>query len=82
MRARAWACGGAAQALAAGFGGLLGAALADILRIWADVPSAFGIVFLAEAGLFLLSAVIAIRVIDNTRGGRDAAPSALAVPGE
>lgn len=73
---------GAAQALAAGFGGLLGAALADILRIWADVPSAFGIVFLAEAGLFLLSAVIAIRVIDNTRGGRDAAPSALAVPGE
>lgn len=73
---------GAAQALAAGFGGLLGAAAADLLRLWAEVPTAFGIVFLAEAGLFILSAMIAARVIDHRRGGALPSAQAIAVPGE
>ncbi|MEX0280185.1 MAG: BCD family MFS transporter [Arenibacterium sp.] len=59
---------GAAQALAAGFGGLLGAASADLMRylIGADAP-AFSAVFLAEALLFLMAAIMAYRVI---AGGR------------
>lgn len=74
---------GAAQALAAGFGGLLGAAAADLLRLWAEVPTAFGIVFLAEAGLFILSAMIAARVIDHSsRGGAQPSAPVIAVPGE
>lgn len=72
---------GAAQAVAAGFGGLLGAAAVDVLRLWVDVAPAFGLVFLAEAGLFVLSAAIAARVIDHNRQGR-AAPMPIAVPGE
>ncbi len=73
---------GAAQALAAGFGGLLGAASVDLLRLWLPAPSAFGLVFLAEAALFVIAAVIALRVIDATRGGRAAPPHAHAIPGE
>jgi BCD family chlorophyll transporter-like MFS transporter len=72
---------GAAQAVAAGFGGLLGAAAVDVLRLWVDVAPAFGLVFLAEAGLFVLSAAIAARVIDHNRQGH-AAPMPIAVPGE
>ncbi|TGD66102.1 MFS transporter [Tabrizicola sp. WMC-M-20] len=73
---------GAAQALAAGFGGLLGAAGVDLLRLWLPAPSAFGLVFVAEAVLFLIAALIALRVIGATRGGRDPHPSAFAIPGE
>ncbi|MFN7225254.1 MAG: BCD family MFS transporter [Paracoccaceae bacterium] len=73
---------GAAQALAAGFGGLLGAATVDVFRIWMPANSAFGLVFLAEAALFLISALIALRVIDATRGGRAPRTSAIAIPGE
>ena len=73
---------GAAQALAAGFGGLAGAAAADLLRLTLDIPSAFGLVFLAEAALFLLSAAIALRVIDARRGGRAPLSQPIAVPGE
>ncbi|MAY45501.1 MAG: MFS transporter [Rhodobacteraceae bacterium] len=54
---------GAAQAIAAGFGGLTGAAAVDIARrAMADAP-AFGTVFLAEAALFALTALMAIRVV-------------------
>lgn len=54
---------GAAQALAAGFGGLLGAASADALRlVMADAP-AFATVFLAEAFLFLVAALMAAQVV-------------------
>ena len=43
---------GAAQAIAAGAGGLLGAAAVDVARgILASDASAFGTVFLAEAAL-------------------------------
>jgi BCD family chlorophyll transporter-like MFS transporter len=69
---------GAAQAIAAGFGGLLGAAAVDVMRL--VLPSdaqAFGAVFLAEAALFILAALMALRVIQQT--GRRAAAT---VPGE
>lgn len=71
---------GAAQALAAGFGGLVGAAAADGLRLVMPVQDAFGAVFAAEAGLFVLSALIAARVVEG-RGGRRL-PDARLIPGE
>ena len=68
---------GAAQAIAAGFGGLAGAAAVDLMRqITTDGP-AFGIVFAAEAILFLAAATMAARIMDNNR----AATGAM-VPGE
>ncbi|MDO9640468.1 MAG: BCD family MFS transporter [Pseudotabrizicola sp.] len=73
---------GAAQAVAAGFGGLLGAASVDLFRLWLPANTAFGLVFLAEAVLFLVAALIALRVIDGARGGRDPRPQAIAIPGE
>ncbi|KGM86924.1 PUCC protein [Roseovarius mucosus DSM 17069] len=69
---------GAAQAMAAGFGGLMGAASVDLMRLVSDTDaSAFGTVFFLEAGLFVLSALMALRVIDH---GRDR--GAALVPGE
>ncbi|MBT8475307.1 MAG: BCD family MFS transporter [Alphaproteobacteria bacterium] len=56
---------GAAQAIAAGFGGLLGAACADILRHSMTDASAFGSVFLAEAFLFIAAALMAARTLDR-----------------
>lgn len=54
---------GAAQALAFGLGGFLGTAAIDITRsIFADVGTAYGIVFLFEGALFLVSAVLALKV--------------------
>ena len=54
---------GAAQAIAAGFGGLFGAAAVDVMRVsMADGP-AFGAVFLGEAGLFLAAAFMALHVM-------------------
>ena len=68
---------GAAQAIAAGFGGLVGAAAVDAMRgLMADAP-AFGTVFAVEAAIFVLSALLALRVIDH---GRDR--GATLVPGE
>lgn len=68
---------GASQAIAAGFGGLLGATLADVFRTMASDATAFGLTFLLEAGLFLLAAVVAARVI-----GGVTSPQARLVPGE
>ncbi|WP_397543507.1 BCD family MFS transporter [Roseovarius salis] len=69
---------GAAQALAAGFGGLLGAAAADLMRaVAASDAAAFGTVFLAEAGLFVVAALMALKVIDHARGHTTAL-----IPGE
>jgi len=69
---------GAAQAIAAGFGGLLGAAAVDAMRgVLAGDASAFGAVFAFEASLFVLSALLALKVIDH---GRDRGASL--VPGE
>ena len=72
---------GAAQALAAGFGGLIGAAAADGLRLAMAVPAAFGTVFVLEAALFCFAALIAARVVEG-RGGAARAPGPQLVPGE
>lgn len=52
---------GAAQAIAAGAGGLLGTALVDAGRLVAPDPAAFGAVFLFEAALFIAAALLAVR---------------------
>ncbi len=67
---------GAAQAIAAGFGGLLGAAAVDGMRLILPNATAFGSVFLAEAALFVAAAYMAIRIME----GRPAHPEL--VPGE
>ncbi|KUJ79822.1 BCD family MFS transporter [Ruegeria profundi] len=58
---------GAAQAIAAGFGGLVGAAAADLFRSVMPDATAFGAVFLAEAALFVAAAILAAQVIHETR---------------
>ena len=58
---------GAAQAIAAGFGGLLGAAAVDVMRLSVADGPAFGVVFLGEAGLFLAAAFMALHVMKNER---------------
>lgn len=68
---------GAAQALAAGFGGLLGAGAVDLARRFVEDPEAFGIVFLTEAALFAATAAIALKVIAPQPSG-----TAELVPGE
>jgi MFS transporter, BCD family, chlorophyll transporter len=70
---------GAAQAIAQGLGGFAGAAFVDMLRLRGDAPTAFGLVFLAEAALFVCSAVMAWRIIDA--GALRRSPFPL-VPGE
>ena len=67
---------GAAQAIAAGFGGLMGAAMADVLRLPLTDTQAFGAVFLFEASLFIAAAVMAAKIMDRKM------PSATLVPGE
>lgn len=67
---------GAAQAIAAGFGGLMGAAAVDALRTVLPTAPAFGAVFLAEATLFLVAAALAFRMMHSP-----SADPAL-VPGE
>ncbi|MCX7646271.1 MAG: BCD family MFS transporter [Rhodobacteraceae bacterium] len=54
---------GAAQAIAAGFGGLAGAGLADLCRLGLGDAAAFGLVFCLEAALFLAAAAMALRII-------------------
>jgi len=70
---------GAAQAIAAGFGGLIGAAAVDVMRglMSQDAP-AFGTVFMAEAALFVIAALMALFVIETHRS----TPDAAIVPGE
>jgi BCD family chlorophyll transporter-like MFS transporter len=69
---------GASQAMAAGFGGLLGAVMVDIGRLLTDSAAAFGAVFVIEAGLFVLAAGMAAKTIDAIRS----APDAALIPGE
>lgn len=54
---------GASQAIAAGLGGLVGAAAVDIARHMTDDATAFGLVFTLEAGLFGIAAVMAAQII-------------------
>jgi BCD family chlorophyll transporter-like MFS transporter len=66
---------GASQAIAAGFGGLTGAALVDVARSLMPVADAFGAVFLFQATLFVASAYLAARIMTPRA-------TALLVPGE
>jgi MFS transporter, BCD family, chlorophyll transporter len=69
---------GASQAIAAGFGGLMGALAVDLLRPWMPVADAFGTVFVLEAGLFVVAALMAARTME-----RGVAPRKMyMVPGE
>ena len=68
---------GAAQAMAAGFGGLAGAALVDVIRMTEMTDAqAFGSVFIFEASLFIAAAVMAGAIMDRR------APRTALVPGE
>ena len=61
---------GAAQAIAAGFGGSLGTVLVDLLRLLNfSHADAYGSVFIFEAALFALAATIATRSITNAFSG-------------
>lgn len=66
---------GAAQAIAFGLGGFLGAALVDLARrsLAAD-ETAYAAAFAAEAVLFLISAVLALRVAAPKPTGAHGAP--------
>jgi MFS transporter, BCD family, chlorophyll transporter len=65
---------GAAQAIAFGLGGFLGAAAADGARALFGSPmAAYTLVFAAEAGLFLVAAALAVRV-DRPAPIRDGRP--------
>lgn len=68
----------ALSALAAGFGGLAGAAGSHALRLMLPANEAFGLVFLAEAALFLTAAAMAAR----TLAPRPFAPHPAAIAGE
>jgi BCD family chlorophyll transporter-like MFS transporter len=72
---------GAAQALAFGAGGFAGAGLADVVRIaTGSALNGYATVFLLEAGLFLVSAVLAARVGDiRAAGGGLASPRLSAI---
>lgn len=56
---------GAAQAIAAGIGGLVGAAVADLLRKILPDAMAFGAVFSAEAAMFVIAAILAALIIER-----------------
>ncbi len=59
---------GASQAIAAGFGGLLGTVLVDLLRLYYLNPAdAFGLVFYFEAILFILAALLCLKIIDGNQ---------------
>ena len=59
---------GASQAIAAGFGGLLGTVLVDIFRLFFPNPAdAFGLVFSLEASLFILAALMSLKIIDHNQ---------------
>lgn len=60
MRMGLW---GAAQAIAFGMGGLVGAAAVDVVRLATGEPAfAFGLVFAVEGLVFLLAALVATRL--------------------
>ncbi len=69
---------GAAQAVAAGFGGILGSGAVDLARQFMATPTAFGLVFVAEAGLFVLATLMAQQIIE----GRTEPDFSRYVPGE
>jgi len=80
MRMGVW---GAAQAIAFGLGGVLGTVALDIGRwLTASDALAFAAVFTIEAGLFLISAVVAIRVGQHVAAPSATLSNAAIMPGE
>ena len=73
---------GASQAMAAGAGGLFGAAAADAARVLMSTPSAFGAVFIFEAGLFVLATIMAARIVSNSPARADEIGTAQLMAGE
>lgn len=70
---------GAAQAIAAGFGGLLGTILVDLLQVANLSPvNAYGMVFSLEASLFVLAALLASKSITFNKNYE----KNVAIPGE
>jgi BCD family chlorophyll transporter-like MFS transporter len=67
---------GAAQAIAFGLGGFLGTAAVDLARAVFDTPfMAYAAVFTIEGVLFLIAAVLSLRVAWTARSNRDSEPS-------
>ena len=65
MRMGIW---GASQALSFGAGGFCGTIAADLLRALLGAPGpAYAVVFIFEAALFVISAVLALRAIEPAR---------------
>ncbi|MET0279337.1 MAG: BCD family MFS transporter [Pseudorhodoplanes sp.] len=63
---------GAAQAVAFGLGGFLGTAASDLARLLLGSPAlAYASVFAIEAGLFVLAALLALRVGDTGPAPQD-----------
>jgi MFS transporter, BCD family, chlorophyll transporter len=80
MRMGIW---GAAQAIAFGLGGILGTVALDLGRwLTANDATAFATVFALEAGLFLVSAIVATRIARQGSAHSVAMPQAAAIPGE
>lgn len=73
---------GAAQAIAFGAGGLMGAVASDVTRRFIDDPGlAYGAVFFAEAGLFVIAAKLAMSMdadLDEAASTRDSGESSPA----
>lgn len=70
---------GAAQAIAFGAGSFLGTASVDAMRlITPHLPTAYGTVFIAEGSIFLIAALLALKIGSNARVREDTA----LVPGE
>ena len=68
---------GAAQAVAFGLGGFMGTVVVDIVHTFVAGPiAAYDAAFVGEAGLFLISAVLASRIAGR-RAENDSAPSAV-----
>lgn len=74
---------GAAQAIAFAIGGLAGTAASDLAHALIQSPGpAYGAVFAAEAGLFLLSAVLAWRLGPGVAAAAPARPAANQLQGQ
>lgn len=72
---------GAAQAIAFGLGGLLGAAMVDLMNlILGDHLTAYASVFSGEAVLFLIAGMLALRIGNVAKTPtRDRPPAATAI---
>jgi BCD family chlorophyll transporter-like MFS transporter len=73
---------GASQAIAAGAGGLFGAAASDIARIFMPPQGAFAAVFVFEAALFIAATIMAAKIISGARAAKETLGKAQLLAGE